>query len=115
MANWIAAPCCGAMMAAMGAEVIKVEPPFGDGMRYVLRQHGHDGKPQSRDERGTFPDVQFNQENHSKKGIAVALDEAEGQAVVHKLLGQADVMITNLLPDRLRRHAPPPQPPPLSC
>ena len=38
----------------------------------------------------------------------MALDEAEGQAVVHKLLGQADVMITNLLPDRLRRQDPHP-------
>ena len=105
VANWIAAPCCGATMAAMGAEVIKVEPPFGDGMRYVLRQHGHDGRPQTRDEIGTFPDIHFNQENSSKKGIAVALDMDEGQQVVHRLLEQADVMITNLLPDRLNRYS----------
>ena len=104
VANWIAAPCAGMMMAAMGAEVIKVEPPRGDAMRYVLRQHGHDGRPQTRDEIGTFPDIHFVQENTSKKGIAVALDMKEGQQVVHKLLDQCDVMITNLLPDRLRRY-----------
>ena len=49
---------CGAMMAAMGAEVIKVEPPFGDGIAHVLRQHGHDGEePVPRRARHGGPDV----------------------------------------------------------
>ena len=34
----IAGPCCGALLADMGATVIKVEPPTGDSMRYVQRQ-----------------------------------------------------------------------------
>jgi formyl-CoA transferase len=92
------------MLAAAGAAVVKVEPPFGDGMRYALRQQGHDGAPQSPDELGSYADVQFTQENHSKRGVAIALDTAEGQAVVHRLIEQADVMITNLLPGRLERY-----------
>ena len=38
MACRIAGPCCGALLADMGATVIKVEPPTGDSMRYVQRQ-----------------------------------------------------------------------------
>ena len=43
LARWlavhrIAGPCCGALLADMGATVIKVEPPEGDSMRYVQRQ-----------------------------------------------------------------------------
>ena len=30
VASWLAAPSCAALMADMGAEVIKVEPPSGD-------------------------------------------------------------------------------------
>jgi crotonobetainyl-CoA:carnitine CoA-transferase CaiB-like acyl-CoA transferase len=37
-AHRIAGPCCGALLADLGATVIKVEPPTGDSMRYVQRQ-----------------------------------------------------------------------------
>ena len=33
VASWLAAPSCAALLADMGAEVIKVEPPGGDGYR----------------------------------------------------------------------------------
>ncbi|MGI9328652.1 MAG: CoA transferase, partial [Pseudomonadales bacterium] len=33
VASWLAAPSCAALMADMGAEVIKVEPPAGDTYR----------------------------------------------------------------------------------
>ena len=33
VASWLAAPSCAALMADMGAEVIKVEPPSGDTYR----------------------------------------------------------------------------------
>jgi len=31
VANWLAAPAAGALLADLGADVIKVEPPGGDG------------------------------------------------------------------------------------
>jgi hypothetical protein len=40
VANWIAAPCAGALLADLGADVIKVEAPSGDSMRYTQRQPG---------------------------------------------------------------------------
>ena len=33
VASWLAAPCCAALMADMGAEVVKVEPKGGDTYR----------------------------------------------------------------------------------
>ena len=34
-ANFVAAPICGRLLADWGAEVIKIEPDFGDSMRVV--------------------------------------------------------------------------------
>ena len=42
VANWIAGPCCGALLADLGATVVKVEPPQGDSMRYIQRQPASD-------------------------------------------------------------------------
>ena len=51
VANWIAAPSCGALLADLGAEVVKIEPPSGDSMRYVIRQpRSKTGRPQQNGE-----------------------------------------------------------------
>jgi crotonobetainyl-CoA:carnitine CoA-transferase CaiB-like acyl-CoA transferase len=43
VANWLAAPSCAALMADMGADVIKIEPPGGDAFRHFnLRSVGYD-------------------------------------------------------------------------
>ncbi len=36
VASWLAAPSCAALMADMGAHVIKVEPPGGDTYRRTM-------------------------------------------------------------------------------
>ena len=35
-AQYVAGPLCGVLLADLGAEVVKVEPPTGDGYRHVL-------------------------------------------------------------------------------
>jgi crotonobetainyl-CoA:carnitine CoA-transferase CaiB-like acyl-CoA transferase len=101
VANWIAGPCCGALLADAGATVIKVEPPEGDSMRYVQRQPASvDGKPQHN---GECIDHSFTLDNRGKKSIAVDLTTPEGQQVVRALAAKADVFLTNLLPGRLAR------------
>ncbi len=43
LANFIAGPLCGTLLADMGADVVKVEPPGGDMSR------GHPADPQRRE------------------------------------------------------------------
>ena len=96
LANWAAAPSAGAMMADLGAEVIKVEPLNGDSMRGVLRQAVvADGEHN--------PDHPFQFANRGKKSISVDLDSTAGGALVKRLVATVDVVITNLVPSRRER------------
>ena len=97
IANWVAAPSAGALMADMGADVIKIEPPAGDSMRGKLRQPAPADGPI-----GT--DVPFHLDNRGKRSIAVDLNDPRGTELVRELARQADVVITNLLPNRLDKY-----------
>ena len=91
VAGWMAAPGAAAMMADLGADVVKVEPLRGDPLRGVVRQ------PE-----GVDLDAPFQQDNRGKRGIAVALEQPAGQELVRRLADGADVFLNNLL---LRRQA----------
>ena len=94
VASWLAAPSCAALMADMGATVIKVEPPGGDAYRKLLAaMYGDDVVP---------PAFQF--DNRGKRGVSVNLDAPDGQALVHTLARNCDVFITNLTRPRLTRY-----------
>ncbi|MEQ8858104.1 MAG: CoA transferase [Pseudomonadales bacterium] len=94
--NYMAAPSTGAILADMGATVIKVEPLSGDPMRGIGRPAKIDG-----DLKGY--DFGFDVDNRGKRSIAVALDKPEGAAVVHRLVEHAEVFLCNLLPRRQQR------------
>jgi len=81
VAGWMAAPGAAAMMADLGADVVKVEPMRGDPVRGVIRQPEVDPPL----------DAPFQQDNRGKRGIAVALDRPEGQELVRRLCDGADV------------------------
>jgi crotonobetainyl-CoA:carnitine CoA-transferase CaiB-like acyl-CoA transferase len=97
IANWLAAPSAAALMADMGASVIKVEPPSGDSMRGKLRQprypEGYAGT-----------DVVFQLFNRGKRSIAIDLGNPQGQEIVRELIDRADVLVTNLTRSRLDRY-----------
>jgi crotonobetainyl-CoA:carnitine CoA-transferase CaiB-like acyl-CoA transferase len=97
IASWVAAPSCAALMADMGAEVVKVEPLGGDGMRGKLRQP-------AAPEGAAAHDIPFQLDNRGKSSIAVDLGDARGAALVQDLAAGVDVVLTNLLPHRLRRY-----------
>lgn len=97
MANWVAGPSAAAIMADLGAEVIKVEPLGGDGMRTKLRQAAV-ADPSA------ATDHPFHLANRGKRSLAVDLADPRGSALVRALIGEADVVITNLLPARLERY-----------
>ena len=94
VAGWLAAPSCAALMADMGADVIKVEPLEGDGYRRAYTAlYGDDF---------VAPGFQF--DNRGKRGVCVDLESPEGVEVVHRLAARSKVFITNLTRARLERY-----------
>ena len=84
LAHIMAGPVCGLMLADMGADVIKVEKvPGGDDSRRFVPPD-IDGEPAA-----------YMMMNRNKRGIAVDLKSADGQAVLRRLLRTADVVIEN--------------------
>ncbi len=94
VASWIAVPAAGALMADLGATVIKVESGIGDAWRAASRRAV-----------SSFPgNPGFQLDNRGKQGIAINLDRADGQAVVRRLVQSVDVFTTNLVPGRRLRY-----------
>jgi crotonobetainyl-CoA:carnitine CoA-transferase CaiB-like acyl-CoA transferase len=72
-------PTCGLVLADLGAEVIKVEPPEGDHTRKLVASGA-----------GFFPTY-----NRNKKSFAVDLRAPEGREAVLKLIASVDVVTEN--------------------
>ena len=86
IAHWLVAPYCANILADLGADVIKIEPPQGD----QVRKAG-----------GYFKDGEsylFAAYNHGKRSLAVNLKEPEGVNIVRQLARDADVIIENYRP-----------------
>lgn len=84
----LAGPHAGRLLADLGADVVKVEPPEGD----VSRQFGR--KPES---------AYFRQQNAGKRSITVDLTTADGRALVTELASVADVVTENFRPGIMAR------------
>jgi len=87
MAAYIAGPVAAGMMCDWGADVIKVEAPGGDGIRWnrpPLKPGGWNPT--------------FDADNRGKRSIVVNLRTPDGAAVLRKLIEGADVFITSLRP-----------------
>lgn len=80
----LAGPLCGQMLADHGADVIKVEPPTGDDTRGW-------GPPFVREEHSAY----FDGLNRNKRNISIDLRGEEGQALLGRMLEDADVVIEN--------------------
>lgn len=89
-ASFIAAPAAATVLSDFGADVIKIEPPgAGDPYRNLPNLPG-------------YPSGEHNfawlLEARNKKSIALDLSRPEAQAVLYKLVAEADVFITNMPP-----------------
>ena len=82
----IATPTAGMLLADMGANVIKVEPPWGDLWRYAQAVLPTDGRP-------------FMAYNRGKRSMTLNLTRPESAHVVRRLTEQADVVLANNRPD----------------
>ena len=81
----IAGPYCAMNLADLGAEVVKLEPPHGDGMRLIGQFAPGESKI-------------FHSLNRGKRGIVVDLRQAAGQELVHRVVSEFDVFIINSRP-----------------
>src|SRR3954451_13351725 len=97
LTSWMAAPGAGAVLADMGADVVKVEPLTGDVARGINRKARV--RPDAPDIDGSFT-----MDNRGKRSVAVAIDKPEGADVVRRLVAGADVLLCNLLPSRQERY-----------
>jgi formyl-CoA transferase len=93
--RYIAAPFAGRQLAALGADVLKVEEPgTGDPMRSWEGASNAQSRPYS---------PQFAAYNLGKRSIELDLRAAEGKAALRELAGTADVLIENFRPGVMDR------------
>ncbi|HTH73658.1 MAG TPA: CaiB/BaiF CoA-transferase family protein [Trinickia sp.] len=84
--HMVMGPTCGMILADLGAEVIKIEPPGGDKTRRL-------------------PGLGigfFRSFNRNKKSVVIDIATAEGQAAAVDLIGECDVVIENFRPGLMR-------------
>jgi crotonobetainyl-CoA:carnitine CoA-transferase CaiB-like acyl-CoA transferase len=91
---WVAGPGAGGLLAEWGADVIKVEPPAGDPMRQLFALTAGHGQPEV---------PPFDLDNRGKRSVVLDLRTPDGRAAMERLLGTADVFLTNLRPDAVER------------
>ena len=87
-ATYLAGPGSATILADFGADVIKVEPPGGDGYRTLVGAH-------------PVP-YHWQLTSRNKRSVCLDLKRAEGQDVLHRLVADADVILTNFLGEQLR-------------
>jgi formyl-CoA transferase len=90
LAAVLSAPYCTMLLADMGAEVIKIEPPGGE----MLRKAGPFIKGE-----GTY----FLYTNRNKRGMTLNLQSEEGRNILLKMVKGADILVENWRPDVKRR------------
>jgi len=80
-------PSCGMILADLGAEVIKIEPPKGDRTRFL---------------KGVASGF-FNTFARNKRSLALDIATPEGLAIAKTLIASADVLIENFRPGLMAR------------
>ncbi|WP_322047768.1 CaiB/BaiF CoA-transferase family protein [Paraburkholderia sp. J67] len=85
--HMVMGPTCGMILADLGAEVIKIEPPGGDKTR-------------------NLPGLGigfFRSFNRNKKSVVLDINTEEGRAAAVELIGQCDVMLENFRPGLMQK------------
>lgn len=83
-------PYCGLILSFLGADVLKIEPPGGENIRY----RGKEGQKEGRHE-------QFL--NSNKRSIELNLKTEEGRTVLEDLVAEADVLLENYSPGTMEK------------
>src|SRR6476646_5551899 len=87
MTHMVMGPTCGMILAQLGAEVIKVEPPAGDKTRSL----------------GGMGTSFFPLFNRGKRSVVLDFARPEDGETMHRLLASADVFLENFRDGQLDR------------
>ena len=90
LTSMVSGPVAAMMLGDQGADVIKIEPPHGEQLRFLGEQH-NDMTP-------TFYSC-----NRNKKSLALDLKSDAGKEVLWKLIVGADVLLQNFRPGAIER------------
>jgi crotonobetainyl-CoA:carnitine CoA-transferase CaiB-like acyl-CoA transferase len=95
-AQWAAGPMCGRLLADWGMDVLFVEPPDRGDVQTGVR-HGAARTQQVMKGRAIETDLDHAHEhlNRGKRSLVLDLSQADGVAVLHRLLDTADVYLHN--------------------
>lgn len=85
IASMLAAPYGATMLGDMGAEVIKIEPPYGDESRAI--------GPRVENDSGMYVGI-----NRNKRSMVIDLTQPAGRELYVRLVRTADIVIDNLRP-----------------
>jgi crotonobetainyl-CoA:carnitine CoA-transferase CaiB-like acyl-CoA transferase len=86
--TFITGPCCGMMLADLGADVIKIESPEGDPYRAY---------------QGDQYSPHFQAYNRNKRSVCIDLKQGDDKRVFEGLVREADVYIQNFRPGTASR------------
>ncbi len=81
----MAGPYCAMLLADLGADVVKIEPPAGDSTRQMPGAVGSDSPS-------------FNAVNRGKRSVVLNLKVREGREIFLRLAGASDILIENYRP-----------------
>ena len=92
LGGMVAAPYCGKLLASLGADVVKIEPPkVGDSSR---RRGPFPGDAPHPERSGTFLYL-----NTGKRSVTLGVDDPKGREILAQLAAGAHVFIHDSLPD----------------
>lgn len=91
ISQYISGPRCTQILADLGAEVIKVEPPQGEALRILMSFN-------PKTERG------YSVLNRNKKGITLNFFSKKGAEILKELVRKADVFVENYTPGVLDKY-----------
>lgn len=95
LSTYVAAPIAAKMLGEWGADVIKLEPVYGDEWRYIGATLKMPIDPEC--------NPNYDMENIGKKSVALNLKSPDGIEILHKLLAESDVLITNYRQEALEK------------
>lgn len=97
IASFVAAPAGGALLADLGADVVKVEVPHGEIYRYST--------PRTAGYKSDFSEApHFQMDNRGKRSLTLDISQEAAREALVRVIDGADIVLTNMLPQRQKKY-----------